>query len=174
MLNIRSVPSIVKSVVDMIRENESYENDAPYFDFGHHSYIATTLDLKSKSTSHQDKVWPFIGLILDIPQDMYPNDVSETDADLNIVIASPTNRDMIPSEQESDIFIPILIPLYEYFLKWMYQSAYLNVRSEQIPHRRIDHYLYNAAEGQNKWNANVCAIELNFTGIEFKKIICNT
>jgi hypothetical protein len=161
---MNSVPTIIKNVVDAVRDNGSYSGDAPYYHFGHHTYISNIL--KDKAKAGQDS-FPLVALILDITQNMYPSNLSlETTMSFNIVLANATNPEWTPEERELNNFKGVLYPLYEDLLNEMFKSHYFNISSNQIPHVRTDMYFYNTEEGQNKWNRYVDAIELSFSDLE--------
>ncbi len=168
-----SVPTKISDIVQLMRDNGSYANDAPYFDFGHHEYISNLLSNKSKSASHYDKVFPFIALILDIPEDRNPDLVSHANIDLNIILATAANPKESNVTRETSNFINILYPLYEDFLNQMYDSHFFRIAEGNsglyIPHNKTDLYFYNSAEGSNKWNRYVDVIELRFTNLKLNR-----
>lgn len=171
-----SVPTIISSVVQLIRDSGEYLNDAPYFDFGHHDYISNVLDSKSKSVSHYDKIYPFIGLILDIEENRNPELNVYANLDLNIVLATGANAKESNSTRETSNFKNILYPLYEDFLIQMFNSNLFRFNNGSsglnIPHTKTDLYFYNSAEGRNKWNRYVDAIELRFSNLKLNKTQC--
>jgi hypothetical protein len=173
-----SVPTVISNVITRIRANTggtnvgTYTNEAPYFDFGNHAYIANVLDGKDKSSSHNNKLYPFIGLILDIDENRNIDLVSYADLDLNIVLATGFDKTAKLSnlERETSSFKNVLYPLYEDLLVQMWNSHYFRFAEGNsglnIPHNKTDLYYYDSVEGQNKWNRYVDAIELRFGNLK--------
>lgn len=171
-----SVPTVISTIATRIRNNTgstnvgTYATDAPFFDFGHHTYISNVLKDKSQSSSHAEKVFPFIALILDIPEDRNTDLLGYAEIDFNIVLATATNKDLTNTEKETQIFNTILYPLYEDFLVQMFNSRYFRLELGDsglyIPHKKTDMYFYNSAEGHNKWNRFVDAIEIQFRNVK--------
>lgn len=179
-----SVPTIISDIVTRIRDNientnvGTYTNDAPYFDFGSHEYIANVLDSKDKSTSHNDKLYPFIGLILDISEDRNTDLISYADIDVNIILATGFDKKagLSNAARETISFKNILYPLYEDLLIQIWNSNLFRFEEGNsglnIPHNKTDLYYYDSEEGSNKWNRWVDAIELRFSNLKLNKTIC--
>lgn len=168
-----SIPTKIREIVQLVRNNGSYSDDAPYFDFGHHTYISNLLKDKSKSSTYYNKVFPMIALVLDIQEDRNMDLISYADVSFNIVIATATDTGMTNTEKETTIFKGILYPLYEALLTEMYNSHAFRIGEGNsglyIPHTKTDMYFYNSAEGHNKWNRYVDAIELQFRNLKLNR-----
>lgn len=176
----------MRDIVTRIRNNTGsynigeYSNDAPYFNFGSHEYISNILNEKDKSEDHYDKLYPFIGLILDIRENRKPRLNTYAELPLNMVLAIGFDKTagLTNEEREQSSFVDILYPLYEDLLVQMFHSNKFIISEGNsgldIPHSKTDLYYYDSEEGRNKWSRFVDAIELNINNLRFKnkRITC--
>lgn len=164
-----SVPTKISDIVQLMRDNGSYSNEAPYFDFGTHEYLSGILKDKSKSTSHYNKVFPFIALILDIPENNNGVDYY-AEISFNMIFATATNPKESNLTRETTIFKNILYPLLKDFLTQMWNSHFFKFdqgsNGLDISFAKTDYYFYNSTEGSNKWNRYVDAIEIQFNNLK--------
>lgn len=180
---IISIPTIMRGVVTRIRNNEgnynigTYSNDAPYFNFGSHQYIANILDQKDKSPSHYNKLYPFVGLVLDIEENRKPRLNTYAELNLTIVLATGFNKkaELTNEQREQVSFKDVLYPLYEDLLVQMYNTNQFTIPEGSsgldIPHKKYDlYYLGHQPENQNQWNRFVDAIELKITNLNLNNI----
>lgn len=180
---IVSIPTIMRNIVTRIRNNTgnynigTYTNDAPYFDFGSHQYIANILDQKEKSSSYYNKLYPFVGLILDIQEKRKPRLNTYAQLNLSIVLATGFDKKsgLTNEQREQSSFKDVLYPLYEDLLVQMYNSNQFIIGDGSsgldIPHTKTDlYYLGSQPSNQNEWNRFVDAIELKITNLNLSNL----
>ena len=178
-----SIPTLIADIVTRIRINMgnynvgTYSNDAPYFEFGSHQYIANVLDQKDNSPATYDKLYPFVGLVLDIPENRKPRLNVYAELNLSIVLATGFNKkaELTNSQREQSSFKDILYPLYEDLLVQMYNTNQFIIGEGSsgldIPHTKTDlYFLGTQPSNQNEWNRFVDAIEIKITNLSLSNL----
>lgn len=152
---IRTVVELMREDPDVIEVMETYfataritpENLAllPEFIPGHLIEIRNRLITREKDPINKFLKYPLVALRLDIPE-LVRGDV--VDYRLNIAILTYTNRNWSAEQRESNVFVPILHPLYELFLKAIRNSGLFMWTGLQFrpEHTKVDRY-YWGTEG---------------------------
>jgi hypothetical protein len=89
------------------------------YDYGHPSDIVGRIAQYSNTPEFRFKKYPLIGLFLDFPEKRGEDYTTmiKTSARLDMFICCGTNKTHTPQQRTDATFIPILIPIYEEFLK---------------------------------------------------------
>lgn len=107
---------------------------AVHYDFGHYNDVRERLIQKGKTA--QDQRYPLIVLFEDFRQG---NRVLGLDSigDVKIIILHLTKKEYTRQQREEKVFLPILVPIYNEFLKQMKYSGHF-MQYGPFRHDRID------------------------------------
>lgn len=109
-----------------------------YFMHGHPLEIFNVLVEKSQSEMFKYRKYPLIALFQDFEEERAGDTV--TVKGITIVIMTETSRDYLAPNRYSNTFTPVLIPLYNLFIKHLKRSIY--VGSQDYKHTKIDRLYY--------------------------------
>lgn len=140
----------IGKVVDEMRLSYSNGLAAPYYMYGHKKEINNRLMAKDKHKDFKWKRYPLVALTLDFPEDIANGLQSYT---LNIGILEMTTKDYNAEERYTNVFKPILYPLYELFLKSLRNVGLFMWPGDQEypPHTKLDRPFWGVSEA----NGNV-------------------
>ncbi len=146
----------------------------PYYLYGHRTEISDRLLEKDQDKVQKYKKYPLIALKLDTPETV---NEGLWHYDLNIAILAYTDKNYNTEERYTNVFKPVLYPLYESFLKELRNAGMFMWPDEQEfpPHVKIDRPYWGteSKEGNVKqfFNDPLDAIEL--VNLKFSKRIKN-
>lgn len=135
---------------------------APYYLYGHRQEIATRLMRKDRSRTSKASKYPLIGLRLDTAEKMVGDVAHFT---LNIAIINRTKPTYTSDQRYSEVFVPILYPLYELLFVKLREHGFMWPSNLERPeHTKIDRLFWGTAgtekNDKNIFNEPVDAIEL--------------
>lgn len=156
--------------------DETWQALAPYYIYGHPREIAMRLSNK-KGAVDKFRKFPLIALFQDF-QESHGSENYNIDYALpfTIVIVYKTDKTYVSETRYTNVFKPILYPIYENLLKKIDDSPYILTESlETIDHTKTDR-LYWGVEGVYSsegliFNENLDAIQVDFEGLN---VIRNT
>ena len=125
--------------------DSSFSSGFPFYLYGHRQEIANRLDAKNKDRSTKDKKYPAIFLKLDTDEDIRNG---YQFYDLNLVIVNFTKANYNAEERYTNVFKPVLYPIYEMFLKKLRDSGLFvweappDGDNTYPPHKKIDRPYY--------------------------------
>jgi hypothetical protein len=90
-----------------------------FFEHGYHSQVTRQLRFKNENP-YLPKKYPLIWLVTPIKEKR--NGLGISHAPLHFVLAHDTDNTYSADESRDNVFLPILIPLYEEFIKQMYAA----------------------------------------------------
>lgn len=126
-------------MVDYIAAKNTPANVAlmPYYLPGHRMEINAILLEKEKDMVYKYQKYPLIALRLDIPEEV--DEDGFVNYNLNIVILTLTEKNYNYEQRKQNIFIPVLIPLYERFIADLGNVGLFQWEGDQRrpPHTRI-------------------------------------
>jgi len=137
--------------------------DAPFYMYGHRLEIANRLLEKDADKTNKFKKYPLIALRMDIAETVRGNVV---DYNLNIAILSYTDSNYNAEERYTNIFRPVLYPLYERFFEELKASGLFMWTGNQAKplHTKFDRPFWGtpSAEANQKqiFNDPLDAIEI--------------
>lgn len=140
-----------------------YQAGMPYYMFGHRLEIANILLKKSSDPVYQYQKYPLVALRLDAPE---VHDLGVVRFKLNVGIFMFTDRNYEAADRYTNVFKPILYPIYESFLRQI-KNAGLFMWTKDLSepkHVKVDRPYWGTAgaEGNQKniFNDPLDAIEL--------------
>lgn len=127
------------------------ENGPPYYMYGHRKEIANRLNLKGKDSTEKFKKYPLIALRLDIPERVVGKVSHYT---LNLAIIHATKIKYLAEDRYTNVFKPILYPIYELFFEELRNSGgfWWTGNQDRPEHTKIDRPYYGTpnTEGNSK------------------------
>lgn len=131
---------------------DEYISLAPYYFHGHIKDIADTLATiqndNNKVAAYQN--YPFIALIHDFEEDRSNNGFDYIARNVMILIVHFTRQDYKPGSRYDEVFIPVLIPIYESLMKAIKRSKYFTIGKEGLKHTKIDRLFFGSSLSGNK------------------------
>jgi len=147
-LMLPATQALINSGVIIVNDEE---DEPPYYMYGHRKEIANRLNLKGKDSIEKFKRYPLIALRLDIPERVVGLVSHFT---LNIAIIHATKIKYTAEERYTNVFKPILYPLYELFMEELRNTGgfWWTGNQERPEHTKIDRPYYGtpSTEGNNK------------------------
>ncbi len=142
-----------------------YRDWMPEYMFGHRVEIAAQLSLKDADNVFKYKKYPLVALKLDTSEQ---NDQGLINYTLNVALLMSTDRNWTAQERYTNVFKPVLYPMYESFLKQIKASGLFfwpaKDKLKRPKHTKIDRPYWGtpASEGNtaNYFNDPLDAIEL--------------
>lgn len=137
--------------------------ETPYYMYGHRVEIAKRLTERGKDKILKYKKYPLIALRMDFPELVEDGVWKYT---LNIAILMATEKGYNAEERYTNVFRPVLYPLYESFLLQLRNSGlFMWPAEQQYPeHTKYDRPYWGTAElegnTENIFNDPLDAIEL--------------
>jgi hypothetical protein len=164
----------IKKVVELIRLDYTEEgNTAPFYMYGHRLEIARNLTSRPNGKVFTYQKYPLIALRLDIPEEHEDGFIKYK---LNIGIFAFTDKNYTAEQRYEKVFKPVLYPLYDLFIKALYDSGLFSwslTDLERPRHTKIDRPFWGvSAVEQNTANIfsdPLDAIELLNLEINSKK-----
>lgn len=83
-------------------------------------------------------------------------------------IVNQTEKSYIAEQRDELNFKPVLLPIYENFIKAIKYSGYFN-NVNNVDHRKANLYFYGSDENQSEFDGNMDAIRLDLIDLEIKK-----
>lgn len=151
----------IQAVVELMRTISGLET--PYYLYGHQSEIALRLLQKDKSPSKKTQKYPLVALRLDT-EEQFEDGMWKFN--LNLAILDWTDKKYSAEQRYTNIFKPILYPLYEEFMIALRDSNLFTWEGDQRypPHTKIDRPFWGTVVGENNeryiFNDPLDAIEI--------------
>jgi len=148
-------PNIVDLVGLAVASCRASGQDAPYYYYGHPLEIVNTLMEKDRNDTWKLKKYPAVFLFHDFEE---TRDKYKSESELRIVIVTDTKPEWKASDRYTNVFNPILIPLYEKLLDAMAHTEGMLFKGEH----KIKLYPFWGSEttGANVANDYADAIEI--------------
>jgi hypothetical protein len=124
---------------------------APFYMYGHRKEIANRLREQNVDKVLKYQKYPLIALRMDIPEP-YVNGMAELS--LNIVILAYTDKSWNAEERMTNVFKPVLYPIYDRFLYELRKSGLFFWQGDTVPeHTKVDRPFWGieSAEGNTKY-----------------------
>jgi hypothetical protein len=152
----------VKDVISAVVDSMIIEYGLITFDHGHPLEIVNTIKQYTESEDLKYSVFPRICLFHDFEE----KKTFETLVTLDIVIVTGSSPDYTAADRYVNSFDPILIPLYDLFLRKLADSPYIGTTDNNyFKHTKIDRLFWgkNGLYGNtaNMFNDYIDAIEIN-------------
>lgn len=144
---------IVDSIGEVVQSMRLAGHLDPYYMYGHRVEINNRLTEMDQDKVFKYQKYPLIALRMDIPE-VQTNGVWHFD--LNVAIMTMTEKDLNAQERMTQVFKPILYPLYQNFIQKM-QSCGLffwpnQLENEYPPHTKIDRPFWGVTGAGNEGN----------------------
>jgi hypothetical protein len=140
MIASKYIVDIIGSVVSSMRVGTA---ETPYYLYGVGSEIRETL---TEWTNHKTKKFskfPLIILIQDFSEDKGQNQAVNSKVSLNIILCKDTLPSYRSADRYTNVFKPVLYPLYDLFLAKLTESGYfLDDSPGLIAHKKTDHVFW--------------------------------
>jgi len=150
-------PNVVDLVGNVVASCREVGQDAPYYYYGHPLEIVNTLMEKDASDVWRLKKYPAVFLFLK-PTTKEQRNNFESEADIDIIIVTDTKPEWKASDRDTNVFVPILIPLYQKLIHALGHTTGMLFRGE---HTFIKHYYWGSTQtGANIANDYADAIEI--------------
>lgn len=149
----------------------------PFFMFGHRNEINRRLIKKEDDVTEKYTKYPLIALRMDFEEDVNNSDI--TYPSINIVILASTEKGLNAEERLTQVFKPVLAPLYDRFMLELRNTGIFswdNDNGEKPPHTRIQRpYWGNGTlelNEKNIFNDPLDAIELTGLQLSLNEKLC--
>jgi len=177
-VDTRYFVDVFGDIVSNVREQYDPVSDKePYYLYGHILDILDRLSIKDESSTLKFEKYPLIMLIQDfeevsIGRGAYEYNIPE----VKVIIATETDPDYDSTKRYENTFKPILYPIWEYLLKSIVRSDYLNITSiEDIEYSKFDRVFWGKESvygvTSNNLNDYLDAIEIKFKNLKLKKYL---
>lgn len=181
MADNRYISQVFSDIISNVQSRyDLTDSEKPYYHYGHLDEIARQLTLRDENQTLKFKKYPLIALFMDIEEEKSDNPLIESVINPTLIIANRTNGMYTTAERETNVFIPILEPIYELLLDEMANSTALATTiKDVIPHNKTNRYYWGSstAEGNTEvyFNDYIDAIELNFSELMvYRQQTCST
>lgn len=111
---------LVDDIGIVIARMRTVVDGPPYYMFGHKLEVARELLIKESNPDEQAKKYPLIILAMDTPEENFGKMIHY---DLTIAIVDYTKPEYLTEERYTNVFKPILYPLYESFFVELRKSG---------------------------------------------------
>lgn len=134
---VDDIGTVVGRMRDSTLAVDDLDYGKPFYMFGHRQEINRRLLTKNNNPNLKNKKYPLIILRLDLDEEL---EGGMFHYNLNIAIVTLTNKNLNAEERYTEVFKPILYPLYESFLKEIKASGLFVWPGNQLipPHVKID------------------------------------
>jgi len=147
-------PNIVTLIGNAVAACRESGSDAPYYYYGHPLEIVNTLMEKDSSQVWKLKKYPAIFLFHNFEE---KRDKFSSEAELQIVIVTETRPNWKAADRYTNVFDPILIPLYDRFIYELSRTTSLQFNGE---HSMKIYPFWGSEVDKNVANDYADAIEL--------------
>lgn len=140
MMRIVDILSIVVEKVSVKKLAYLTSNVDPlitkvWYEYGHYNDIKERIHSYNKDEKFP---YPLICLFEDFPID-HSQEGTDGTGNLKIIILYKSDNKVIRTWREEEVFVKVLYPIYEEFLKQLKLSGYFQIYDEsKIPHRQIN------------------------------------
>lgn len=159
-------------MVDYIAAKNTPDNVAlmPYYLPGHRMEINSILLKKDADKVLKYQKYPLVALRLDIPEEV--DQYGYVNYNLNIVILTLTDKNWTYEQRKENIFVPVLIPLYDRFITELGNAGLFQWEGDQRrpPHTRILRPFWGTSreEGNEKYIFSDPLDGIELTGLQLK------
>lgn len=173
MADKKYIVDMFEEIVDNVRANyDPVSLLEPYYDHGHPISIMNKLTVKDGEKVYKFQKYPLIALIQDI-QETHSSDLGITYSfSPRIVILSTTDKNYTEQERYTNVFKPILYPIYEEFIEQVH--GYYHFVFESYPaYEKYDRVYWGTSNifgnEATMFNDYLDGIELIFDPINVKR-----
>lgn len=110
---------------------------AVHYDFGHYTDVREKLKQQAKNPQNNTERYPLIVVFEDFKVDKRRIGIQGV-AGLTAIILFTSKKDMTRQQRETQVFIPIIQPIYEAFLVEIKNSGVFKFYGPTPPHTEID------------------------------------
>lgn len=148
-----------------------YNVEQPFYMYGHRVEIASRLAEKDQQSALKYKKYPLVALRMDTTEQL---DRGVIDFSLNIALIMQTDRNWNAEERYTNVFKPVLYPMYASFMKQLRNAGLFMWESgKDLPkHTKIDRP-YWGIEGKEGNTANIFSDPLDAIEIVDLKLTQN-
>jgi hypothetical protein len=144
-----------------------------HYEFGHPIEIDQTLTAWSKTPDNSKVKYPLLALFTDFEEQKGTQAGIMSEVKLELIIATMTLPGYTAPQRMENTFVPILYPLYSYFIKSVCKSGYFaNITQTSLRHTKTDRMFW----GRNQKAAfgdYVDAIHIQNLELKVKSFNCN-
>lgn len=155
-----SFPNIVTVIGNIVSLCRATGSDEPYYYYGHPKEIVGILAKKDMNNAWKLKKYPAVFLIHDFKEIRTKYD---SEADIGIVFVTETRPRYETSERYTNVFDPVLTPLYETFIEAIRKSSECSWSGE---HEVKIYPFWGSEADKNIGNDFADAIELRLKGFK--------
>lgn len=175
-VDVRYVVDLWEHLVSETRK--LYDPDGlaePYFAYGHPLDVANKLALMEQDSTYKSQKFPMVLLILDTELRKGESIQYEYSHSPQILILANTEPAYISEERTTNVFKPILYPIYRNLITAMTKCPYIAYNPNGIDHTHTDRYFWGKEGIRMRGNDSLIfneyldGIELNFNNIEVYK-----
>lgn len=156
-MTFANIAEVIENVVASMRESG---HDEPYFEYGHALEIVNTLMEKDAIDVWKLKKYPAIFLFMPVKEN---RDNLRSEAKLRILFVTETRPEWKAKDRDANVFTPVLIPLYEMFMRKLKDSFELYYDESQT-YDFTKHYYWGSSQ-TNKNVANDFADAIEIEGL---------
>ena len=147
----------IGEVVSLMRPfgTSTYRANVPYYMYGHREEIANLLRTKENDPVYKYQKYPLVVLRLDASENVHDGVI---DYNLNLAIMDFTDKNYNAADRYTNVFKPVLYPLYQSFLKQLKDSGLFMFGSKlkEPKHTKVDRPFWGTPpsppnEGNNKY-----------------------
>jgi hypothetical protein len=164
---------IFGAIVGRVQElYDTVDQEKPYYLYGHYLDVLKVLTEKDQNDTFKYKKYPLIILIQDFQENHGENlSYGFTLPNIRVLITDLTDPDYHADQRYTNVFKPVLYPIYRYLLIAMDESFDIGTKDiDQIPHTKIDRVFWGT---QTEFGSDASilddyldAIDLTFNNIE--------
>ncbi len=150
-----------------------WKANKPYFHYEKYTGAANILIEKKKSILNKYQQYPFIFLLLDIPENRDPELANYSEIpNITLLFVTQTDPAKKADWRHNNTFKNILRPLYQRFIIELNDSFYIaKKRTDLIKHTYTEHFfLGSESPNQNQFNEYIDAIEINISNLKIKNL----
>jgi hypothetical protein len=156
--------------------NEILQEKGVFYQFGHIKEINNILVSFDKTTEYKKQKYPAILLLQDFIEKTVTKAPYVRQANLQLLIVAGSTSNNRTSQRYEKVFMPVLYPIYETFMKVLRNESRLYWEYGDIPHIKIDRpnisgfTIRQQGETKNLFSDFLDAIEINNLNINIKKL----
>ena len=168
------------AIVDRVQElYDTVDQEKPYYLYGHYLDVLNILTEKDQSQTYKYKKYPLIILVQDFNENHGDNITYAYNLpEIRVIITDLTKSTYHADQRYTNVFKPILYPIYRYLLVAMDESLDIDAKDiDQIQHTKIDRVFWGTetafGSDSSVLNDYLDAIDLTFSNINvFKTSDC--
>lgn len=167
------IPDVFESIVSQVSISL---NKTVYFSYGHYADVIDELKKKDNSISEKDSKYPLVWLVMDYVEKHNPSklDIQCELPNLQLLIATPTNKDHTIRQRMETNIVPILYPIYDELMLKIANSTYFKETTvNKIQHEKIDRPYWGFSGGVDGSNAQANLFNDYIDAVQIRNLSLN-